>query len=65
MKVVSYQYLPVRFPLAGTILLWLFVDRLGPSEIWWGVFWTLIIVWWVWCIRHFYKEELYEPEWKK
>lgn len=43
-RVISANQLPIRVPVFQTMTLWLFLDRLQPSLLVWGVVGTL------WCI---------------
>jgi hypothetical protein len=43
---IALKNLPATLPTLPTITLWLFNDRLGLSPVGWGVFWTLIVLWW-------------------
>lgn len=34
-------------PIKNTIIFWLLIDRIQPSEFWWGVFYTYMVIMWV------------------
>lgn len=55
-KVVSNKCLPTRLPILGTVVLWLFLDRLKVPGIAIGVCWTLMGSEWIAAIYGICKE---------
>jgi hypothetical protein len=58
MRCISKGNLPPRLPVAGTMALWLLLDRYDVPALWRGVVWTVAALYWIlvavaWC--------LYEP----
>jgi hypothetical protein len=51
--VIHYKNLPVRFPLGGTIIAWLLLDRLNPPDFWWWLVYIILGLWWVGCFANF------------
>lgn len=45
--VVAHKHRRSYFPVTGTLVWWLAIDRLAPPSWVWGVFWTLAVLVWV------------------
>lgn len=48
--VISWRNKRWGLPIYQTVTLWLLMDRLQPSDIWWGVFYTAIVLIWITCL---------------
>jgi hypothetical protein len=44
--VLAAKHRHISLPMTQTIALWLLMDRIGIAGWGWGVFWTLIGIWW-------------------
>lgn len=47
MKVIDYKYLPTRFPVWQTVVVWLVLDRLQPGDWLQGAAWTFMVFVWI------------------
>lgn len=43
-NVISRKLLPAQFPLSSYAVIWLLLDRFKVSDIWLGVYWTIVIL---------------------
>lgn len=54
-KVIAWKYLPSRYPIGGTIVWWLFLDRLNAPGWVWGVVGVFVVTVWsatIWRVWH-------------
>ena len=58
-KVVSYGNLPVNPPLQLSALAWLVLDKIGASDVVWGIVYTIIgLLWLGWLLRKISEEHV-------
>ena len=56
-KVIKVSNLPTRIPFTWTAVVLLGLDRLGASQIWWGVVLTVLAFLWVGSVAMLFKEK--------
>lgn len=59
--VIAWKYFPTRLPLGLTVLYWLFFDRIGIPPWGWGVFWTIVGLFWISALIRMAQEESGNP----
>lgn len=63
MKKIHRKYLPMDMPITGTVLWWLFLDRISAPGWAFGVVGTLLVIVWIAFFVEAYRSDLGEP-WK-
>ena len=47
LEVISYKYLPTRLPITFTMCVYLLMDKFQPSQLWQGVFYSIMVIIWL------------------
>lgn len=62
--VLAHKHRPCTLPIVGTVVWWMFLDRLAAPDWVWGATGVVVVVLWVAAIAGIWLDIERTPEWK-